>query len=112
MTDQLFYILDFSSVLDGYQCLQYIKGTVDVFHSLRLAIDKFTKYYNNVSIRSYYLTNLTAANTFVKISDDEQKIVFSGIPTSFNPPQRHKFFIYTNMYLAYSLQYLFLDIAS
>lgn len=114
---QLFYVLDFSSALRGYECLQDVKNTTDVFHDLKVAIDAFAGYYNDVSIRSYYLTSLTAANVFVQTDGDDEndqkpKIVFPGVPTAFNPPQRHKFFIYTNMCLEYSLQYLFLDIAS
>lgn len=89
-----------------------MKNTNDVFHDLKIAIDTFTKYFNNISIRSYYLTSLTAANTFIRSDGGDPKVVFAGVPTSFNAPQRHKFFIYTNMYLEYSLQYLFLDIAS
>lgn len=109
---QLFYVLDFSGALRGYECLQDVKSSTDVFHDLKTAIDALAKYYDNVSVRSYYLTGLTAANVFVRLerSGDEgdesvqkPKIVFAGVPTAFNPPQRHKFFIYTNLYLEYSL---------
>lgn len=103
MGGQIFYILDFSQVLAGFECLQDSRNSAELFGPLRAAVGEFAGYYNNVSVRSYYLTNLTAASTFVRVGEGVPRVVFSGIPTAFNPPQRHKFFIYTNLYLEYSL---------
>ena len=102
--EQLFYVLDFGQTLRGCLCLQDLKSPADVFHELRVGIEVFARYSNNLAIRSYYLPNLTAASVFVRLEGPEvEKVVFPAVPVAFNPPRRHRVFIYTNLYLEYSL---------
>lgn len=114
--NQLYFECQFD-IPENFKPLSAYDGVYDSIQSEFVAhLQNLLPLYSRTAIRALVIANYTLDNIFARetVGQDsaQYEFRFVGVPTSHITPRPEKQFVYSNLKLEYSFQYLLIDVSS